>query len=292
MAKVLVTEAYLQDIADSIREKNGSTDTYTPAEMSSAIDDIPTGITPTGTKQISITSNGTTTEDVTNYANAQISVNVPSSSPTLVTKTITENGTYNASSDNADGYSSVTVNVSGGGFEPFDTYEFNVPSDINYEDATGTALRTLATFDWHQAMYDKIDEYSSISETDYPFAKTGYARILFIIEPKSKSQIVADATYIKNIRKELMMYMGKNASNKIVRSGVFWRAQWRMNANATTFAYTGSLNTSAGAEVFDIKDDTTNNKMLVQTQLTRTAGQMISAGDYIVKCFDVTGSVM
>lgn len=33
----------------------------------------------------------------------------------LTTKTITVNGTYNASSDNADGYSSVTVNVSGGG---------------------------------------------------------------------------------------------------------------------------------------------------------------------------------
>lgn len=37
------------------------------------------GITPTGTKTISITENGTTTEDVTNYANAQITVNVPSS---------------------------------------------------------------------------------------------------------------------------------------------------------------------------------------------------------------------
>ena len=35
--------------------------------------------------------------------------------PTLITKNITQNGTYNASSDNADGYSSVTVNVSGGG---------------------------------------------------------------------------------------------------------------------------------------------------------------------------------
>lgn len=30
---------------------------------------------------------------------------------TLITKSITENGTYSASSDNADGYSSVTVNV-------------------------------------------------------------------------------------------------------------------------------------------------------------------------------------
>ena len=33
----------------------------------------------------------------------------------LTTKTITENGTYNASADNADGYSQVTVDVSGGG---------------------------------------------------------------------------------------------------------------------------------------------------------------------------------
>lgn len=36
------------------------------------------GITPTGTKNISITQNGTTTEDVTSYASAQITVNVPS----------------------------------------------------------------------------------------------------------------------------------------------------------------------------------------------------------------------
>lgn len=33
------------------------------------------------------------------------------SEPTLITKNITENNTYNASSDGADGYSSVTVNV-------------------------------------------------------------------------------------------------------------------------------------------------------------------------------------
>lgn len=33
---------------------------------------------------------------------------------TLITKNITQNGTYNASDDNADGYSSVNVNVSGG----------------------------------------------------------------------------------------------------------------------------------------------------------------------------------
>lgn len=35
----------------------------------------------------------------------------PAPTPTLITKTITANGSYNAASDNADGYSSVTVNV-------------------------------------------------------------------------------------------------------------------------------------------------------------------------------------
>ena len=39
--------------------------------------------------------------------------------PVLTTKTITENGTYNASDDNADGYSSVTVEVPSGS-EAFD----------------------------------------------------------------------------------------------------------------------------------------------------------------------------
>lgn len=38
-------------------------------------------------------------------------------SPTLISKNITENGLYNAQDDNADGYSSVSVNVSGGGGE-------------------------------------------------------------------------------------------------------------------------------------------------------------------------------
>lgn len=35
----------------------------------------------------------------------------PPPEPVLIEKTITQNGTYNASSDNADGYSGVTVNV-------------------------------------------------------------------------------------------------------------------------------------------------------------------------------------
>lgn len=43
MAKVIVTEQYLSDIADAIREKLGVSDTYTPAQMAGAIGSIGSG---------------------------------------------------------------------------------------------------------------------------------------------------------------------------------------------------------------------------------------------------------
>ena len=56
---------------------------------------------------LSVTTNGTYTAP-TGKAYSPVSVDVQ---PTLGTKSITTNGTYTASSDNLDGYSSVTVNV-------------------------------------------------------------------------------------------------------------------------------------------------------------------------------------
>lgn len=43
MSKVLITESNLKNIADAIRSKNGSSETYTPTEMASAISNIPSG---------------------------------------------------------------------------------------------------------------------------------------------------------------------------------------------------------------------------------------------------------
>lgn len=41
MSKVVITDTYLTNIANAIRGKNGSSDTYTPSEMASAITNIP-----------------------------------------------------------------------------------------------------------------------------------------------------------------------------------------------------------------------------------------------------------
>jgi len=84
-----------------------SNNTYDVKNYSNVEVNVP-GIVPTGTIQID--SSGT--YDVAQYAFAEVS---QQSGATLIQKTITENGTYNAISDSADGYSEVIVNVSGNG---------------------------------------------------------------------------------------------------------------------------------------------------------------------------------
>lgn len=59
------------------------------------------------------------------------------SSATLITKSITANGTYSASSDGADGYSQVTVNVSGGGSSK------NVQTNQTTDRRNNTALGSI-----------------------------------------------------------------------------------------------------------------------------------------------------
>lgn len=82
---VLVAEESLQAIADAIRAKNGTHNTYMPGEMATAIRAISGG----------------------------------GESSVLGSKTITVNGTFNASTDGFDGYSSVTTDVHVGILEPY-----------------------------------------------------------------------------------------------------------------------------------------------------------------------------
>ena len=73
MARAIITDSTLTGIANAIRAKLGVSTTYKPSQMAAAIQSIVTA--------------------------------------TLGTKSISANGTYSASSDELDGYSSVTVNV-------------------------------------------------------------------------------------------------------------------------------------------------------------------------------------
>ena len=89
---------------------NGSLD-YTPTTSSQS---IPAGYTSGGTISAvtsAIDSNITAGNIKKNVSILGVTGTYDNSS-SLGTKTITSNGTYNASSDNVDGYSSVTVNVS------------------------------------------------------------------------------------------------------------------------------------------------------------------------------------
>lgn len=77
MAIKTVQDSSLTSVANAIRAKGGtSAQLEFPTEFVSAIQAIPSS-QPTGTKSISITQNGTTTENVADYASAQITANVP-----------------------------------------------------------------------------------------------------------------------------------------------------------------------------------------------------------------------
>ena len=150
MSRALITESHLTNIANAIRAKKGSDDTYTPPQMAAAIGSIESYPEPTG--DVAIRQNGEV--NVKDYATANVSVpnsytqgdegkvvkdgalvgqsgrnivvngryntttnnevvvNVAEGgSARVIPKNISANGNYDASSDNADGYSSVNVNV-------------------------------------------------------------------------------------------------------------------------------------------------------------------------------------
>lgn len=76
MAQVLVTESYLSGIASAIRSKNGMSINYAPSQMESAIRAIESA-----------------------------------GDMSIISKTFSSNGTYSASTYNADAFSNVVVDV-------------------------------------------------------------------------------------------------------------------------------------------------------------------------------------
>lgn len=85
MSNVIIDDANLSNIANAIREKNGSTDTYKPADMPQAILDISSGggtPKPEQVKFVDITENGTTEvvpDDGKVLSKVTVNVDVPTS---------------------------------------------------------------------------------------------------------------------------------------------------------------------------------------------------------------------
>lgn len=144
----------LTGLANAIRTKGGtSAQLAFPAGFVIAVQNIPSGgVTPTGTKQISITQNGTTTEDVTNYANAEITVNVSGGGGAYsISAVFTQGENKIFTTDELDDlkqYLVVTVTYSDQSTEvlPDDAYTLSGTLTAGTSTITVTALKQTATF--------------------------------------------------------------------------------------------------------------------------------------------------
>lgn len=135
----------LTSVANAIRTKGGTSSQLAfPEGFVSAVQAIPTGTTPTGTKQISISSNGTTTEDVASYANAEITVNVPVGSGYSLKKSGTVTTTTDASSTlyiSVSGYSGTPKALLVYADAPLDSVAQAIAA-VTYETPLPTAVQT------------------------------------------------------------------------------------------------------------------------------------------------------
>lgn len=126
----------MADYAELIEvEAEGVVDIQTAYEMGG-------GIVPSGTKNINITTNGVTTEDVTEYASAKITVNVPSSGITPTgTKSIGV-GAAGTITEDVTQYANVSVTTPQGGYDPY--IEIDATPTLSLNSSTGVVTASVS----------------------------------------------------------------------------------------------------------------------------------------------------
>lgn len=111
------------------------------------------------------------------------------SAPVLITKSITQNGTYYASDDNADGYSEVTVAVSGGGVTKTLLYTFNLSQGAQWLN-TQTSVTNIDVF-----MFERVDggdlNNQTIIKKDDVAVYTGGADVYTVVYKQNNKEMNA-----------------------------------------------------------------------------------------------------
>lgn len=170
MARINNLTNFLTDIATAIKSKTGRNTNITPSNFDTEILSIASDL---GSKNISISSNGTSTYQASNdnldgYSSVAITTNVQ---PTLQSKTIsptTSSQTISAD-NNYDGLSQVTINAVTNLIDSNITAG-NIKKDVSILGVTGTydnssdlGTKTITSNGTYNASSDNVDGYSSVT---------------------------------------------------------------------------------------------------------------------------------
>lgn len=253
MANVFVERDSLRNIANAIRNKNGTQNTYRPAQMAEAIEEIGGGITPTGTKQIS--QNGT--HDVTNYESAQ--VNVPNS--------------YSASDEGKVVESGALVNQSSASYNSNGTYDTTLINEAIVNIPLSAEL--IGTYEVDLEDYTNTSTGETIT-TDINIKNTDYAFVVIVIT--CDSEITTSTEW--GLTVELC---GRFTSNGQLLNTTAQQLKGSSSFSRSALVSQMSGNNSYG--VF-IPNNTAN---VTFTRKAHSSMPLIRGGKYTVKAYGLTG---
>lgn len=145
---------------------------------------------------------------------------------TLITKSITQNGTYNAQDDNADGYSQVTVSVSGGG-SGSDTFIPQYTETKILDNSVGSITTVTFTEDYHNYPMLRIVAYN-----------VNYSRYFsFFAIPEGIDAAFAYSNNLFNINEFLFTNMSPSSTNQYCTYQKNSNTEWQRYAYRGMYIY-------------------------------------------------------